>query len=112
MTWRRALRYGAVVFAALAFAQGVRAWEAAHNEVLLVYEGQPGALTVTLLDDSGTVLRRTTFGGAERSHRVNLPKGEFVARLQLGTDAPVERRFAVTGDQTIPLSLPGRPARR
>lgn len=102
ITLRDGLRYGAVICAALAIAYGARVWDEAANDVTLRYLGAPrGPMTVDLRDADGERMRRTEFSaGAERSHAIQLPRGEFRARLRVGEETR-GRRFVVAGDGAI-----------
>lgn len=102
---RDLLRYGAVVFAAMALAYAARAWEAASNDVTVIYRGAPpGALVVELRDEGGDRLRRSEFAaGAERRHVVQLPSGRFEARM-IVDDRRAMRRFVVDGDAAIEIA--------
>lgn len=102
ITPRHILRYAAVACAALAVAYGARVWDQAANDVTLRYTGAPpGPLAVDLRDRDGHRMRRTEFGdGADRSHAVQLPLGEFEARMTLGEETR-RRRFMVEGDGAI-----------
>lgn len=117
ITLRDGLRYGAVICAALALAYGARVWDDAANDVTLRYLGAPrGPMTVDLRDADGERMRRTEFSaGVARSHAVQLPRGEFQARLRVG-EATRTRRFVVAGDGVIELkwwaSAPGDPDER
>jgi len=99
---RDILRYGAVIFAALAVAYGGRVWDEASNDVLLSYRGAPaGLMVVDIRDGDGERMRRTEFSSAvRRSHSVQLPRGYFEARMRVGQ---VSRRteFAVEGDGAV-----------
>ncbi|MCA9539354.1 MAG: hypothetical protein KC620_10735 [Myxococcales bacterium] len=100
----RALRYAAIACAALAFVQAVRLWSDAKCEVTLTYRAPVGELTVTLLDEEGERLRRTVFGGADRSHIVPLPPGSYIAELSMPAQDAVRRRFQVRETGAIELS--------
>lgn len=93
---RALVKYAGVAFAALAAVQAARLFGAGAADVRLVYEAPPGPLEITLTDEDGDRVRRTEFGaGAERTHVVRLPEGNFVARLAVPGHEPVERRFRI-----------------
>ncbi|MFN3200622.1 MAG: hypothetical protein ACE366_19640 [Bradymonadia bacterium] len=83
-TWgRRLLRYAVVALAALAIAQAIRTWQAGGREITMMYEVPAGVLSVKLLDEEGTPMRKVRFAaGAERRHTVTLPDGTYKARLE------------------------------
>ena len=99
--------------AALALVHAVRAFQQSARDVRLVYTAPPGELTVELVDDEGTRVRRTVFAGAERAHAVRLPDGRYRARMRLGDAGPVQQAFEVHGDGLVevrfadPLRAPG-----
>lgn len=97
------MRYAFAVFAALAVAYAVRAWESSAYDVGLRYSAPPGTLTVTLYDHEGQRLRKTVFGQIERQHEVSLPAGHFTAEITLEGKPPVQRAFEVTGEGAIEL---------
>ncbi len=98
---RRLLRYAAAACAALALVHAVRAFQQSARDVRLVYTAPPGELTVELVDDEGTRVRRTVFTGAERAHAVRLPDGRYRARMRLGAGEAVHQPFEVRGDGLV-----------
>ncbi len=98
---RRLLRYAAVAFAALAFAYGARAWQAASRDVTLVYHAPAGVLRVTLTDGDGDRLRHSVFYGSERGHIVQMAEGPYTVTLEVDGVGVRKREIQVTEIPTI-----------
>ena len=83
---KRLLRLGAVALVALAAATTLNALGGERRAVRIAYGAVPaGRLVVTLRDEAGAMLRRTTFeAGAERTHEVELSGGDLRAELRVG----------------------------
>ena len=103
---RRLIRIFLGGLAALALLQGVRTWEAAGREVRLKYRSSAALLTVSLYDEEGTLLRKSSFGRSiERSHDFKLPEGSYW--LECGGQ---RQRLEIKGDTQLELdcSIQGR----
>lgn len=104
---RRLLRFAAVAVVALGLAHLSGGFFGGTHEVVVHYDAPPGALTVTLTDAEGHLLRRTRFSASsERAHPVSLPAGTLDVELDLGGEVRHVRSTVAPETESLGVTWP------